>query len=61
MFGGYVGVASASRPGKYSLTLNARDVNKGVEEYFNVMSKIVLGRPDIGLASRNAITACDSF
>jgi len=41
MFGGYVGVVSASRPGKYSLTLNARDVNKGVEEYFNIMGKIV--------------------
>jgi len=61
MFGGYVGVASAYRPNSFSLTLNARDVNKGVEEYFHIMGKIYMGLPDIGVATRNALIACDNI
>jgi hypothetical protein len=61
MFGGYVGVASGYRPNQYSLTLNARGVNKGVEEYFNIMGKIYAGLPEIGIATRDSMTACDTF
>jgi len=59
MFGGYVGVASGSSPNQYSFTLNARDtaIPKGVEEYFNIMGKILRGLPDIGVAARNALTS----
>ncbi len=61
MFGGYVGVASGYRPNKYSLTLNARGVNKGVKEYFDVMGKIYAGLPEIGIATRDSMTNCDTF
>jgi len=45
----------------YTLTLNARNVKKGVEEYFNIMSKIYMGNPEIGIATRDAIEACPDF
>jgi len=61
MFGGYVGVASASRLGKYTLTLNARNVKKGVEEYFNIMGRIYMGLPEVGIATRDAIESSDSY
>jgi hypothetical protein len=61
MFGGYTGVASATRPGVYTFTLNARDVNKGVEEYFRIMAKIYQGLPEIGLATRDSVEACDNY
>jgi hypothetical protein len=61
MFGGYVGVASGYKQNQYSLTLNARGVAKGVEEYFNIMGKILAGRPEIGVMTRNAMTTCGDF
>ena len=61
MFGGYVGVASGYQKGQYSLTLNARGVEKGVEEYFTIMGKIYAGLPEIGIATRDAMTSCGSF
>jgi hypothetical protein len=61
MFGGYTGVVSASRPGAYTLTLNARGVKKGVEEYMNVMGKIYAGLPEIGIATRDAIESCGDY
>ena len=61
MFGGYVGVASGSLPGVYSLTLNARGVEKGVDEYFTIMGKILAGLPEIGIATRDAMTSCGTF
>jgi len=61
MFGGYVGVASGYQPGVYSLTLNARAVEKGVDEYFTIMGKILAGLPEIGIATRDAMTSCGTF
>jgi len=61
MFGGYVGVASASRPGIFTLTLNARNVKKSIEEYFNIMGRIYTGLPEVGIATRDAIESSDTF
>jgi len=61
MFGGYIGVASAYRPGGYSLTLNARGMDKGIENYFTIMGRILAGRPEIGVMTRDAVTKCDTF
>jgi len=61
MFGGYVGVASGYQPNQYSLTLNARGVEKGVDEYFTIMGKIYAGLPEIGIATRDAMTGCKDF
>jgi hypothetical protein len=61
MFGGYTGVASASRAGQYTFTLNARNVIKSVEEYFTIMGEIFEGRPEIGLATRDAIEQCADY
>jgi len=61
MFGGYVGVASGFMHNQYSLTLNARGVEKGIDEYFTIMGKIYAGVPEIGIATRDAMTACKNF
>lgn len=61
MFAGYVGVASGQRLNEYSLTINARGVEKGVEEYFNIMGKIYSGLPEIGVMIRYAMTDNKDF
>jgi len=63
MFGGYVGVASGYRPDAYSLTLNARGGGdlQGVEKYFDIMARVYIGLPEIGVATRNAFTECDTY
>lgn len=55
MFAGYVGVASASRPGAYSMTLNARDVHKDVENFFKIMGDIFIGQGEIGMVTRDVV------
>jgi len=61
MFTGYVGVASAHRPNSYSITLNARGVNKGIENYFEIMGKIYIGQNEIGFATRDLVDKCATY
>mmetsp|Transcript_20933 Transcript_20933/g.20006 ORF Transcript_20933/g.20006 Transcript_20933/m.20006 type:complete len:159 (-) Transcript_20933:95-571(-) len=37
MFGGYLGVASAFKANAYSFTMNARGVEKGIANYFDIL------------------------
>ena len=64
MFGGYQGVATAYVEGSFSMSLNARGGGgeKGsIEQYFRIMGLIYSGLPEIGIATREAMIACDNF
>mmetsp|Transcript_23177 Transcript_23177/g.17603 ORF Transcript_23177/g.17603 Transcript_23177/m.17603 type:complete len:200 (+) Transcript_23177:481-1080(+) len=63
MFGGYQGVHTAMSTHGYSMTLNSRGGGSGsqVEKYFRIMGDIFKGLPEIGVAAREMMLACDSF
>lgn len=61
MFAGYVGVASAYKPNAFSLTLNARDTDQSVENYFETMGRIFLGENEIGMITRDLMMECADY
>eukprot|EP00350_Pseudokeronopsis_sp_OXSARD2_P000535 CAMPEP_0170565786 /NCGR_PEP_ID=MMETSP0211-20121228/79407_1 /TAXON_ID=311385 /ORGANISM="Pseudokeronopsis sp., Strain OXSARD2" /LENGTH=284 /DNA_ID=CAMNT_0010886753 /DNA_START=172 /DNA_END=1024 /DNA_ORIENTATION=- len=57
MFGGYVGVLSAYKENAFSFTLNARGVDKGIVNAFEILGQIYIGLPEAGMAIREIFEA----
>jgi len=60
-FAGFVGVFTAHKANKYTISLNARGEEKSVANYFEVMSEIYVGIAEIAMAARDIVESCDDY
>eukprot|EP00350_Pseudokeronopsis_sp_OXSARD2_P013931 CAMPEP_0170542488 /NCGR_PEP_ID=MMETSP0211-20121228/1888_1 /TAXON_ID=311385 /ORGANISM="Pseudokeronopsis sp., Strain OXSARD2" /LENGTH=309 /DNA_ID=CAMNT_0010845559 /DNA_START=196 /DNA_END=1125 /DNA_ORIENTATION=- len=61
MFGGYLGVVSAYKQNKFTFTMNARNTDNTIKNYFKTMGQVYVGLPEIGVAIREAFEAATDF
>mmetsp|Transcript_40076 Transcript_40076/g.29572 ORF Transcript_40076/g.29572 Transcript_40076/m.29572 type:complete len:175 (+) Transcript_40076:159-683(+) len=55
MIAGYLGVLTATKPGAWGMSMNARGVGKSIESRFEIMGKILMGMEDVGFYIRDVL------
>jgi len=60
-FAGFVGIFTAHKANKFTISLNARGLSKSIETYYEIMSEIYVGVAEIAMAARDIVEACDDY